>query len=91
MKVSDHALFRWMERAGVVDVEKIRTALAQSLDRAWQAGAEMSGGELLVLSAGLVYVIRNGTLVTVLHEDGRHNHARNMARTKPDRTAGDAD
>lgn len=80
VKVSDHALFRWMERAGVVDVERLRSALSCALDRAWQAAASMNQGELLVLSGGLVYLVRDGVLITVMHEDGRHDHARKLAK-----------
>lgn len=86
VRVSNHALFRWIERSGLVDVEALRMALSAALDRGYQAAAAMQQGEILILSAGLVYVIRDGTVITVLAEDGRHNHARQFSKR-----VGDAD
>lgn len=77
--VSNHALFRWMERTGVVDVEALRSMLESSLERAVLANLAMGDGECLVLSAGLVYVVRQGVVVTVTEDDGRHQHARHLA------------
>lgn len=84
--VSNHALFRWMERSGLIDVEALRMMLSVALDRGYQAAAAMDQGEILILSAGLVYVVRDGTVITVLTEDGRHNHARVLSKR-----VGDAD
>ncbi len=82
VRVSDHALFRWLERAGVVDVERLRMALTVALDRAYQAASKMNQEELLILSGGLVYVVRDGTVITVLSDDGRHNHGASLARLR---------
>lgn len=71
-----------MDRAGVVDVERLRMALTVALDRAYQAAAKINQGELLILSEGLVYVVREGALVTVLVQDGRHNHGMDLARLR---------
>lgn len=77
--VSNHALFRWLERTGVVDIEALRGMLESALERAVVANMAMGQGECLVLSGGLVYVVRDGVVVTVTEDDGRHQHARHLA------------
>lgn len=79
LQVSDHAVFRWLQRTGVVDVEQLRADLSRALDRSYQAAASIGGGELLILAGGLVYIVRDGTVITVVEEDGRHRHARYLA------------
>lgn len=76
VEVSNHALFRWLERTGVVDVEALRAALSLALDRAVAASAAMGAEEFLILSNGLAYVVKNGVVVTVLEQDGRYKHVR---------------
>lgn len=76
IEVSNHALFRWLDRTGVVDVEALRTALSAALDRAAAAASAMGEGEYLILSNGLVYVVRNGVVVTVLDNDSGRRRAR---------------
>lgn len=78
VEVSNHAMLLWLERSGVVDIEAMRTALSAALDRAVAASAAIGGGECLILSNGLVYVVRDNVLVTVVPDDGRHKHARNF-------------
>lgn len=80
LKVSDHALFRFLERAGMVDVDQLRMALSVALDRAWQAAAQLGQSEVLILAGGLVYLVRDGTVVTVMPDDGRHNAGRSFHR-----------
>jgi hypothetical protein len=89
LKVSDHALFRFIERAGVVDVEQLRMALTVALDRAWQAANKLGQDEMLILAGGLVYLVRNGTVVTVMSEDGRHNQAASFRRLQRPNAAGE--
>lgn len=74
LRITDNALFRWLERGGVIDVPALRAALATTLDRAYQAGASLDQGEFLILSGGLVYIVRDGALITVVDDDGRHRH-----------------
>lgn len=78
--VTDHAMFRWLQQAGVVDFEPIRQALAIALDRPFKAVEKIGGGEFLILQGGLVFVVRDGVLITVLPDDGRHTHARSFQR-----------
>lgn len=77
--VSDHALVRWLDRTGLIDLQPIRTAIAASIGRAADAAASIEADEYLILADGLVYVVRNRVLVTVLEEDGRHSHVRMLA------------
>jgi len=68
IRVSDHALLRFLERTGAAEVEALRTVLAQSLQRAHNTAIRISEGECYVVADGLRYVIRNNTVVTVLYE-----------------------
>ena len=78
LTMTDHALVRWMERTGLVDVEPLRLALVASLERAALAARAMGGGEFLILADGLVYVIREETVITVFPEDGRLSRVRGL-------------
>jgi|GEM_PF-3762362 len=80
LHVSDHAVFRWLQRSGAVDVEQVRAMLANALDRAFQVGAAMEVEDFIVLSGGMVFLIRDAVVVTVHEEDSRHGHARLLAR-----------
>ncbi len=60
----------------MVDIEALRSALSSALDRAAAASAAIGTEEFLILSNGLVYVIKDNVVVTVVPDDGRHNHAR---------------
>jgi hypothetical protein len=62
--------------AHIVDVEQIRTMLSSALDRAFQAGAAMGGREFIILAEGMVFVVRDDVVTTVIDEDSRHSHAR---------------
>lgn len=67
-RVSDHALLRFMERAGGMPVETVRHALAASLERAFTAAEAMGGGEFSIAADGFVFVVRGGQVVTVLDD-----------------------
>lgn len=68
----------------MVDVTQLRMALSVALDRAYQAAAQLQQSEVLILSGGFVFLVREGVVVTVIKEDGRHDHARSMARLRRD-------
>jgi hypothetical protein len=78
--VSNEAVLRWLQRTGTFDVEQVRQMLASALDKAVQAGAAMGAEEFIVLSGGMVFVVRSGVVTTVTQDDGRHSHARLLAR-----------
>ncbi|WP_100965336.1 hypothetical protein [Bosea sp. FBZP-16] len=63
--VSDHALVRFLERSGALDVEAVRQALASSLARASRAAQRVGIDDYEIVADGLRYVVREGILVTV--------------------------
>jgi len=69
-RISDHALLRFLERAGGMDVEGVRKALAASLQRAFDTGRAVGAAEYSIASEGVVFVVRNGQVVTVLDDVG---------------------
>lgn len=66
IRVSDHALLRFVERAGGLDIEALRVALEGSLKRAITAASDMGTGDLTIRADGLEYLVRNNVVVTVL-------------------------
>ncbi|WP_425230226.1 hypothetical protein [Sphingomonas sp.] len=66
--VTDHALVRFLTRVGF-DVEPLREALAASLERAHTAALALGADDHLIVADGLCYLIRTGSVVTVV-EDG---------------------
>lgn len=72
LKISDHALLRWLERSGAIDAAAMKKLLAGSLARAWRAARSISQKDVIVLVDGLVYIIRSDVVVTVMEDDGRH-------------------
>lgn len=64
--VSDHAMLRWLERVGGLDVEGLRAGLSGSLARAEDTARSMGGGDYTVRFGAAVCVVRAGVLVTVL-------------------------
>lgn len=71
IRVSDRALVRFLERAGGYDVEGLRAGLERSLERAHSAAASIGVRDHLILADGLAYVVRNGTVSTVLPQGSR--------------------
>lgn len=66
LRVCDHALLRFIERVGGLDVEGLRRHLAESLDRAVGAADLLGQSEMTIAADGLHYVVVKGRLVTVL-------------------------
>lgn len=64
--VSDHALLRFLERAGELDVEGLRQRLADSLDRAHRAARSISESDYPIRVDGVLFVVRGETVTTVL-------------------------
>lgn len=82
LAISDHALVRWLERSGALDVAALRTMLSASLDKAAQAGFALGSSNFLILADGLVYHVRDGVLVSCLIDEGQHVRT---GRLRPDR------
>lgn len=70
VRVSDHALVRFLERAGGFEIEAIRTAIESSLRRANNKAAEIGSVDYEVRADGLRYVVRDNVVVTVTPIEG---------------------
>ena len=70
LHVSDHALLRFLERAGALDVEAIRRLLAASLARAAKVAQSLDQGEYAIKKDGMVYVVIDGRVVTIMEDPG---------------------
>lgn len=69
LKVTDHALIRFLDRSGAAAIEEMRVTLAHALERA-RLGAERAGiDDYVIVADGLRYVVKDGALVTVLDQD----------------------
>ena len=68
--ISDHALLRFLQRAGGLDVEAVRTLLSRSLQRAAESAAKLGSGDYTVKADGLVYIVVNGRVVTTFDDTG---------------------
>ena len=66
LRVSDHALLRFLERAGGLDVEALRAQLAGSLARADDVARRVDKRHYRILADGVIYVVRDCVVVTVL-------------------------
>ena len=71
LRVSDHALVRFLERAGGFDLAPLKTAIQASLNRAVQAADEIGHNDFVVVADGLRYRVKNGTVVTITDDRGR--------------------
>lgn len=69
--ITDHALVRWLDRSGAMDMEQLRQLLAASLERACLAATRLDAGKFLVLADGMVFVVQDNTVITVIEDDGR--------------------
>ena len=81
IRISDHALVRWLERTGMAEIEPLKNMLAHSLERAAAAANQLECQRYLILADGLVYVVRNAVLVTVL-PDEQHTHIRALQHSE---------
>ncbi|ETR78885.1 hypothetical protein X566_15435 [Afipia sp. P52-10] len=66
VRVSDHALLRFVERAGGLDVQALRTALEGSLNRASNQAARINAGTFDIVADGLRYVVVKNVVVTII-------------------------
>lgn len=82
-RVSDHALLRFLDRAGGLDVEQLRGRLESSLERAGDAAGTMGARDYLIVADGLSFVVRGGTVTTIIPAGSHGAQARALCR--PDR------
>ncbi len=70
IQVSDHALMRFLERAGGFRPEPLRAAIAGSLARAHHAARRMGQTRFRIVADGLAYVVVDDVVVTILPDEG---------------------
>lgn len=80
-RVSDHALVRFLERSGV-QVEQLRKTVEASLDRAGRVPAELEQSEYLIVVHDLTFVVRDGTVTTILPEGTSASRARALVHAQ---------
>lgn len=88
IRISNHALVRWLERTGLAEIDPLKALLARSLERAARAANTLQSSHYIILADGLVYVVRGGVLVTVLTEDDPHSHVRAMQYRQEEQAGG---
>ncbi|MGJ5203605.1 hypothetical protein [Bradyrhizobium sp. HKCCYLR20261] len=66
LRVCDHALLRFVERVGGLDVEALRRSLEGSLNRCDLAAARLHAEEMVIIADGLKYIVVKNVVVTVL-------------------------
>lgn len=71
LRVTDHALVRFLERAGRLDVEAVRGAIAASVDRAAGAARILGQSEYEIHADGLIYRVRDGAVTTITNNATR--------------------
>ena len=81
-RVTDHALLRFLERAGNLDVEGVRVQLELSLARAHSAARSITTSDYLVNVDGMVIVVRGESVTTVLDTEKPHQRARRLDRER---------
>lgn len=66
LHITDHALVRFLSRAGGHPIEKLRASLVASLARAADAAASLGLTDYRIVADGLEYVVRDGKVVTII-------------------------
>ncbi len=64
--ITDHALVRFLERAGGLDVPALRRQLSDALGRASRCAEQIDAKNFSVKSDGLTFVVMEGNCVTVM-------------------------
>lgn len=79
IRVSDHALLRFLERHVGIDIEGLRTDLESSLARAHGAAVSIGVTEYAIRSEGSTWIVRRGTVTTIIPDDRLFGAARYRA------------
>lgn len=69
MPVSDHALVRFLERVGGMDVESVRQSLQIGLARSAAAARTMGKADFVIKMEGHLFVVRDDMVTTVLDDN----------------------
>jgi hypothetical protein len=80
--VSDHALVRFLERAGGFDMEQLRGQMQTALERSGQVAGALGQKYYTVKADGLVFVVIDGVCVTVMRKGERSSY---VVREEPRR------
>ncbi len=64
--VTDHAMMRFLARAGGLDVETLRAQISSSLQRAATAANALAASRYTIKVDGLIFVIVDGVCVSVI-------------------------
>ena len=70
IRMTDHALLRWLERAGLVDVEALRSAIEARLERGHHAALSVGAHRYTIIAHGLVYAVKGNSITTVMTDAG---------------------
>lgn len=65
VRVTDHALVRFLERAGGIDFEPLRDAIGNSLERSLEAARRLGATKVDIVIDGHVFIVRDGHLLTM--------------------------
>lgn len=68
LRISDHALVRFIARTSNGEIEAVRGAIAGALDRAAESAAAIGATDYTIVADGLRYQVRGGVVVTVMPE-----------------------
>jgi hypothetical protein len=82
--VSDHALLRHLERVEGIDIEAMRADLELSFSRAHAAADELGLRNYAIRSRGVTYMVRGGTVTTVLPALAERSRYMALAARRPD-------
>ena len=80
LHVTDHAMLRFLERGGGIDVEALRSAIEMSLKRAHHAARAVSDSDYLVRVDGMTFVVRGENVTTVMNEGSPGQRAATLSR-----------
>jgi hypothetical protein len=69
IRVSDHALLRYLERYVGLDIEAVRIDLESAFARAHGASMSLGVADYAIRSDGHTFIVRDGTVTTVIPDD----------------------
>lgn len=69
--VSDHALLRFLSRAGGFDLETLRKQMQEALTEASAAAHALGQSRYTVKMDGMIFVVENGVCVTMVAKSER--------------------
>ncbi|MEL7754026.1 hypothetical protein VO57_008765 [Citromicrobium bathyomarinum] len=85
LRVSDHALLRFLDRSAGIPVEQLRESLARSLDKAHDAAVEIGARDYFIAATDGPFLVRNGVVVTVLEDEKPGTTLRRLRRMANER------